>query len=611
MSEIPLQVLDYLRQAAPFDVFDEDSLLDMAKQTKVVYLTADNLEEMVFQQEPALFLIRSGQYLVKEGKRAERYLSDSDFFGFTALLGSSDQHMRIDVDSPGIVYQFPQAVFDRCCDNKKFKKFFTAMQNDALQNQAVQESNSMWLYRSIPELLTRKPISIEQNVTIKDAAAVMAENGVSSIIITQAGEVVGIVTDRDLRNRVVALGVSGEAPVNTIMTSNPAHIPPSSTMFDAVAVMSERNIHHLPVIDPQSSRPVGMITTSDVIRQQKSNVLFMINELSKANNLYELTRTAWQMPQYFAANAKRVGDYDLAGKVLSQGTDVMTRKLLEFFEEQNGPAPMPYCWVVYGSQAREDQTMGSDQDNSLLLAYTPNAQEADYFAQMSDYVCQSLGKCGIKLCDGNIMASNSSLRQSIDQAIQTAQSWVQAPTPEAMLAFNIFLDARPVAGERSLFTRLQKARAEAFKNKLFLAALAREANSAAIPLSVFHRFVTKKHNGKKDCLDIKHDAVAVINNLARLYALSCGVLVPNTVQRLRDIPVHTNELTQQDADNLRDIWTFLNRLRWRHQLTNQVDDNMVSLSDLSAIEKHQLKAGLQAIHRAQESAVMKFSGGMG
>ena len=69
-------------------------------------------------------------------------------------------------------------------------------------------------------------------------------------------------------------------------------------------------------------------------------------------------------------------------------------------------------------------------------------------------------------------------------------------------------------------------------------------------------------------------------------------------------------LSSRDADNLRDIWLFLNRLRWRHQLHNKVTNNLVSVSDLSSIEKHQLKAAFQAIERAQQAAVMKFSGGM-
>lgn len=83
------------------------------------------------------------------------------------------------------------------------------------------------------------------------------------------------------------------------MTPNPAQIMGNRTLFDALALMTERNIHHLPVIDQKTLVPLGMVTASDIIRHQRGNVLFIIGELSKAENLYELTRLSWQLPHYF------------------------------------------------------------------------------------------------------------------------------------------------------------------------------------------------------------------------------------------------------------------------------------------------------------------------
>ena len=279
-----------------------------------------------------------------------------------------------------------------------------------------------------------------------------------------------------------------------------------------------------------------MITATDIFKQQRNNVLFVISDISKANNLYELTRCSWQLPHYFASSAKRPGDFDIVGKVLSQATDVMTRKLITFFQQQNGQAPMPYCWIVYGSQAREDQTMGSDQDNSLVLAEEPNEEQAVYFEKMAQYVCLGLGKCGIKLCDGNIMASNPKLRNSLSELIQQSKSWVREPTPEAMLSFNIFLDARAAAGDASLFSRLQDERKTLFQQSMFLAALARQANEGSVPLSMFQKFVFAKDRKEKDSIDLKHTAIAIINNLVRIHALANGITIPSTVGRLDALP---------------------------------------------------------------------------
>ncbi len=609
MSDIPHQVIDFLSKAAPFDVLDEDILYSIAAKTKVIYLTPDNQQRLLAEHQPSLFLIQTGQFTIYDEDGAERFLSEGDYFGFIALMEPNKGKIQVEIDSPGVVYCINQTLFDRCMENKVFAKFFNAAKNNVLQNQAVEDSNSMWLYKPLHEQLTKAPIQIEQHDSIQLAAQTMSKHGVSSLIVTEDDHLIGIVTDRDLRNRVVAEGMDISLGVNNIMTENPAYVLHNQNMFSAISLMSEKNIHHLPVLHADDRSPVGMVTTSDVIRKQRGNVLFMIGELSKTANLYELTRIAWQMPQYFAANAKRAGDFDIAGKVLSQATDIMTRKLIAFFIEQHGAAPMGYCWVVYGSQAREDQTMGSDQDNALLLAQTPNEEEGEYFKQMSEYVCKGLGKCGIKLCDGNIMASNPELRLSVDEAVMQAKKWINQPTPEAILAFNIFLDARAVDGDRTLFKNLQQRRKPLFKDAFFLAALARDANSDAVPLSVFNKFVYRKHNGKKDCINLKVNAIALINNLARLYSLSAGITIPNTVERL-NILGQINAITTEDADNLRDIWLFLNRLRWRHQLRNNVTDNIISVSDLSSLERHQLKASFKSIHRAQQAVVMKLSGGV-
>jgi CBS domain-containing protein len=446
--------------------------------------------------------------------------------------------------------------------------------------------------------------------TIQHAAKLMSEHGVSSVLVTEDNELKGIATDRDLRNRVIAVGLDTQEPIAKIMTESPAYLTKNKTIFDAIAIMSQYGINHLPVLDAVTKEPVGMITNTDISKQQRTNVLFVISDLSKAKDPEELIAKAWQIPQYLASSAKRAGDFDIAGKVLSQATDIMTRKLITFFQQENGKAPLRYCWLVYGSQAREDQTMGSDQDNALLLETEPNSEQASYFEQMAEFVCSGLGKCGIKLCDGNIMASNPKLRLSVDAAVNETKRWVRSPTNQAILDFNIFLDARAAAGDTQLFERLQSERKPLLKNSMFLAALARSANENSVPLSMFQKFVYMKKGEYKDCIDLKVSAVAIINNLVRLYALSMGLTMPGTVARLKNINVESG-LSDKDRKNLIDIWLFLNRLRWRHQLSNDVQDNYIRVSDLSSIEKHQLKAAFQAIHRAQQSAVLKFSGGIG
>ncbi|RDV24069.1 CBS domain-containing protein [Alteromonas aestuariivivens] len=607
---LPQQTADFLTSAAPFDQLENDALLEISRKANLMYLTGDNQKVLLEQNHGRLFLIQSGQFSVRDAEGPVRHLSEGDYFGHAGLLDKVSYPLELTVDKPGLVYSFTPQAFEFAMSHPGIADFFHAMRSDVLQNHAVAESQSMWLYKGLGEVLKGSPISMDVTESIQNAAIEMTRNKVSSLLITEQGRLAGIITDRDLRSRVVAKGLDIHQSVQTIMTDKPAMVTQNRTLFDAICIMNEHNVHHLPVIDRHTRQPIGMLTTSDVVRLQRGNVLFIIGELAKAENLYSLSRVSWQLPHYFASHARRPVDFDIAGKVLSQATDMMTRKLINYFQRENGPAPMPYSWIVYGSQAREDQTMGSDQDNGLLLARTPTKGEGEYFRAMSEYVCDGLAKCGIKLCDGNIMASNPELRLSLDQAVEQARAWVLQPTPEAIMHFNIFLDARCAAGDGDLFRKLQQARVPLLKQSLFLAALSRHANQVSVPLSMFQKFVYEKRQEKANCIDLKVRAVALINNLVRLYALASGLTAPATLARLASLPAGSG-LAVKDAENLRDIWLFLNRLRWRHQLTTQSTDNLVSVDELSSIEKHQLKAAFKAIDRAQQAAVMKFSGGMG
>ena len=608
MTAMAKQVEDFLNTSAPFDVLDKEQKLELVKHTELIYLTADNVGDLQ-KGEASLFLIQNGQFSVQDSDAPLRHLSEGDYFGYTNIMEKRNFSLSISVDSPGLVYCFEASAVTPLFELPAIRNFFDGLRNNALQNHAISDSNSMWLYKGLEDVINKSPVSVDVETSITVAAQIMTNQKVSSLLVTREDKLIGIITDRDLRSRVVAASLDIHLPVSHIMTPNPAQIMGNRTLFDALALMTERNIHHLPVIDQQTLVPLGMVTASDIIRHQRGNVLFIIGELSKAENLYELTRLSWQLPHYFSAHAKKAGDYDIAGKILSQATDIMTRKLIGFFQQANGKAPMMFAWLVYGSQAREDQTMGSDQDNGLLLAERPSEAQAEYFAKMADYVCNGLAKCGIKLCDGNIMASNSKLRLSLEDAIEEAKRWVKAPTKDAIMHFNIFLDVRCAAGDISLFKQLQRQRAPLMKQNMFLAALTRNSNEISVPLSMFQKFIYEKGRREKDVIDLKTRAVALINNIARIYALADGVTLPNTLARL-DALSENSQLSKRDATNLRDIWLFLNRLRWRHQLENKVTDNRVSVSSLSSIEKHQLKAAFKAIERTNQAMVMKFSGGV-
>ncbi len=611
--EIPEQVLQFFESHAPFDGLTKSALIDLVKVSTLNYVTSENIEAQLPNEKSHVFFIQGGHYSVKE-KGHTRQLGEGDFFGLPLIHDPNYQDIYIAIEEPGLVYSLPiDAIRALIEQNATVAKFFKSYSQKEDESTPLDESANIWLYQKIQGQLKRTPITTESGTTVEDCAKIMAKERVSSLLITEDNSLIGILTDKDIRSRVVAKGISPHVAVSEVMTTTPITTNGNANMLDALSIMTQHNIHHLPVVDPcirtGKNNILGMVSASDILRAQRSNILLVIDDIAKAENLYELINASWQIPHYFKTYASRFSDFDIAGKVLSQATDIMTRKLIGFFTTQNGQPPMPYCWLVYGSQARGDQNLGSDQDNALLLARRANDEESQYFAEFADYVCNGLAKCGIKLCGGNIMASNPELRMAIDDALAQTQNRCTNPSEDAIMRFNIFLDIRAVSGSLSLFDKYVHARTKILRNSMFLASLARFANDVDVPLSLFRQFVFEKKAPTKDCINIKEKAVAILNDIVRIYALADGIIQPSTVERI-DALSDKSGLSKPDRRNLKEAWLFLNRLRWRHQLTQNATDNLVSMRELSPIERYQLKKAFQQIHQAQQGLVMKFSGGM-
>ncbi|UAA40025.1 CBS domain-containing protein [Paraneptunicella aestuarii] len=610
--DIPNQVLDFFKRHAPFDALANDDLNELAAQANLVYVTAQNHQEVMPPSTDYVYLIQSGHFIVHE-KGHSRPIGAGDYFGLHLLYEDDIPDFRMDVEEAGLIYFLPVTTIKRLQKtNPSIPRFFERYDKKT-HSDPLDESSNIWLHQRIDTQLQRAPVTTTAHTSIEDCARLMTEQKISSLLITDENGLAGIITDKDIRSRVVAQGLPPSYPVSEIMTMDPHLTTGDKTMLDALSMMTQHNIHHLPIVKSNSEKGkrtvLGMVTSSDILRAQRSNILLVIDDISKANNLYELVNASWQIPHYFKTYASRFSDFDIAGKVLSQATDIMTRKLIDFFTSQHGMPPMDYCWMVYGSQARGDQNLGSDQDNALLMERDPSDEESQYFADFSDYVCSGLAKCGIKFCGGNIMASNPDLRKSISKAIERARVWSENPTSDAIMHFNIFLDVRCVSGNEQLFEEFIRSRTRLLQKSMFIASLARHANSVDVPLSLFRQFSYEKKAPSKDCINIKEKAVAIVNDIVRIYALAEGITAPSTVDRLNAL-TNSCGLNNKDRSNLKEIWFFLNRLRWRHQLTYNTTDNLVSMSELSSIERYQLKSAFQQIRQAQQGLIMKFSGGI-
>jgi len=622
----------FLQDCPPFDGLADEDLSSVSRQMLGFYLNEHTIEQLFTQHSPALYIVRSGAFdlLAPDGHVIER-LEQHDLFGYPSLLSGRPVVNTLKLVEDGIVYIVPEQVFNRLRQHQQqFERYFIRAHGQRLlEEQGVRPlaraagslvtAADSSLQRTVAEVIQRQPVMLHSTTSIRAAAERMRDERVSSVMIVDtvaaAGQekvpvplsLVGILTDRDLRNRVVARGLNTELQVNAVMTQAPATVYGRQSLMDVLAVMTQHNIHHVPVLD-DNEQPLGMITNTDLMRQQRNEPVMLISAINKADDLAQLVKQAAEIPAYIQTFAARVSDTPIVGRLLATLTDAMTKRLIHFYEREHGVAPAAYAWLAFGSQGREDQTLSSDQDNGLLLSDGLNAAQLAWFAGLGDYVCAGLHDCGIPLCPGNIMASNPDCRRTLSAWLERFYQWTREPTPKALMYCQIFFDSRLVHGHKRLYQPYREQVAALGQHDFFLANLARLQVSVQVPLGLFNRFRGTESGKDSDLINIKRYGIALINDIVRTYALHAGLTAPQTLRRL-ELLAGSRLLNRRDSQALQEAWLFLTELRLQHQLQvwgTEQPKNALDPDALGTLTRRQLKSAFRIIKECQQGIGLKL-----
>jgi CBS domain-containing protein len=462
-------------------------------------------------------------------------------------------------------------------------------------------------------LVQHKPITLPLHASVRDVARTMGDHGVSSILMVQEGQLVGLVTDRDLRNRVVAEGLELSSPAAAIATLNPITLDQRSPALEALLVMTRHNIHHVPVMDGE--RLVGMVTASDLMRLQSTSPVYLARDIHRQTTLKGLEGIGQQVKalqnHLSAANTSAYN----TGHIITAITDALTCRLIALTEKELGPPPVPYVWVAAGSQGRCEQTAKSDQVNCMVLsdAYTP-ALHGDYFKTLARRVCDGLAACGYVHCPGEMMAMTDTWRQPLHVWRQYFQRWTENPEPKALMLITVFFDLRAVHGEFELLEALRRdVLAHTPQKSLFLAHVVNNAQKLRPPLNLFGQIAISHGGAHAGTVNLKNHAITPIVDLARLYALEAGLLEVNTRDRIEKAS-KLGELSESGSRDLRDAFEFVSRLRIVHQTLcmqrGLEPDNHLHLQELSNFERGHLRDAFSVIQSLQEVSAQRYPSGL-
>lgn len=618
-----IEIVDFLRQHQPFTSLSDEVLQQVAVQISIAYFKAGQQILEFGAEINDWYVIRSGAVEVfrRNGELYNR-LSEGGFFAEFGLLRNKRVRFPVYALEDTLVYMIPEPLFTELFDNHEEFADQVEVEDRTRLRQAVarrEDANELMTAR-IETLVSREPVLLPASATAREAAIRMTEEGVSSLLVVTtsddqpmaASRLVGIVTDRDIRDRLVTPGLPFDTPVTDIMTAELTKVEHNQFVFEAILLMLRYNVHHLPVI--KQGLPLGVIALADVIRYESQNSLFVVRSIFNAQTVEELTALASDVRACFSRLVAEDANSRMIGGSMAVIGRSFKQRLLEMAEEKFGPPPVPYCFLALGSMAREEQLIVTDQDNALILdnRFDPQLHD-EYFSNLATFVCDALDACGYTYCKGKVMATNRQWRQPLKVWEQYFSEWIERPSPEFLLNSAIFFDLEGVWGETHWSDMLNDLiRRKARSNSRFLACMARAALMRTPPLGFFKGFVMEADGKHTNSINMKRRGTAPLADLIRVHALAVGSAAHNSFERLQDI-IEAGILPPGNGPDLRDALELIAMVRIRHQaldLQSGIEpDNNIEPENLSDFERKNLKDAFQILSNAQKFLKFRYQPG--
>lgn len=556
-----------------------------------------------------------------------RDLRTGDSFGGISILlneGIATKTLRIVEDAE--LVSLDAALFLNLCENyDDFTEFFTSAFGRSMINRTYagiisrqvkdKELNLPFFNQPISAMYRPVIATCPRDTTIASAARKMAETNSSALLVKNDDQIEGIITDADLRKKVVAEEAAFSTPVQRIMTSPVISIGDGSQVYEVFLNMLEKDVRHL-MLANQVGEITGIINEKDLITAQANSTYLLIKTVKAAKDITHLEDIHDKLIRMLINPVQTGASTEYITKLITAFSDAIIDKIITLAIEDLGPPPCEFVFMIMGSEGRAEQTFISDQDNALVYRDPENEGQRrnaeKYFHHLAESVCNQLHRAGYRLCTGENMAKNPKWCQPLSVWKKYFHEWIHAAEPKDLLHSSIFFDFRGVWGDTTISDELKEYLLKAIKKwPGFLRHLTENTLYFRPPINFFRRFVVEKKGKHKGAFDIKV-AILPIIDFARLYALNSDIADTNTLRRL--FRLHKMAvLTDSEYKDLVQTYNYLMRLRFLRQMTVIIDekmepDNYITPSRLSYLDQAMLKKAFLRIKKFQQKLSFDFTG---
>lgn len=612
----------------------------VARHVEIFYLEKGKV--LFHQDEPAqphFFILKEGSIQLVEktpkGDEVREICEEGDVFGVLALLGKRPYLLTSEALEDSLVYSIPVEIFEKILqENGQVALYFAAgfasgqvvVRQDLSQGQKarglfknLKEDHSLMIFSGQSDVkVSENVLTCAPSTSIQQAAQLMAQEDVGSIVMVDSkGFPKGILTDKDLRIRVLAAGLDPSTPVKKVMTTPVITRKKSDGFSNLYLTMIRHRLHHLVLTEDgtDESPVIGLISDHDIFLSMGNSPAVLIHGLMNTLQVGEMRKIRDRAEQILLYYLDNEVSMDFVSSVMTEINDVILqqairisrKKLQEQYPEME---KIKFCFLSMGSEGREEQLLRTDLDNAIVYEdVSEELQEKakEYFLHLGTEITEILLACGFDPCPGKIMANNPEWVQPLDQWKAYFSEWILHPTQEALLKVSIFFDYRSVGPNSYLAEELtQHIYQEIRKKKVFLNFLAQNALSNPTPLGFFKGFVVEKSGEHKDQFDLKARAMMPLTDLARLLVLSHEVVgINNTFRRfeyLGTLEPNYSELFTQAGK----AYEILMRMRASEGLRQGNSGRYLNPKSLGKLQRQLLKNTFSPITELQEIVQVRF-----
>ena len=610
------EVARFLREYPPFDALEPDDVERVAATAEVEFHRAGTT---IFSQgaEPVEYLrvVRSGAVEIVYHGRVLDLLGPGELFGQASMLSGFPTGFEARAAEDTLCYRISAEVARELLAAPAGLRFVARSLLEPWAEAAGPPSTPAVddpANQPVGALLHDDPVICVPETPIRQAAQRMAAAPATSVVVELGGGALGILTDRDLRTRVVAEGLSTDAPVAAAMSAPAYTCGPEALGGEVLLEMLDRGFRHFPVVSA-TGQILGVVADMDIVAAQTRSSFYLRQAIARAGGFDELVSAAGELhPMVIAMHDEGLAAANICA-VYAVVVDALTRRLLELAVAEAGEPGTDFAWLALGSQARREPMPSSDVDSAIVWFGEPREDEIrPYLHAVATKVVAGLRACGLRADEHGATAADPLFIRSLASWQRAVRSWIADPTQDkALILVSVLVDSRPVWGVHK-GTPVADTFRLAPSNPALLRLLARYALSHRPPTG-FLRGLVVEHSGEyRGRLDLKHGGVIPIVDLARWAGIAAGVTSASTTERLK-AAASAGTLPAADAHTLEDAFALITSLRLAHQVdqlrAGEKPDDFVNPAALSALTRTHLKEAFRAVASIQRRVASELDVG--